>query len=125
MTISSAPIAATNDLMSLAERVRAFVAAAKSAAAGGITISEFAELAVALLRIAVAAADAIPVSGADRKVFVLNAVGLLFDEVADQCIPTLAWPVWLIVKPAARQLLLVVAAGAIESLLPLVRKAAA
>jgi hypothetical protein len=111
--------------MSLAERVRAFVAAAKSAAAGGITISEFAELAVALLRIAVAAADAIPVSGADRKVFVLNAVGLLFDEVADQCIPTLAWPVWLIVKPAARQLLLVVAAGAIESLLPLVRKAAA
>jgi len=125
MTISSAPIAATNDLMSLAERVRAFVAAAKSAAAGGITISEFAELAVALLRIAVAAADAIPVSGADRKVFVLNAVGLLFDEVADQCIPTLAWPVWLIVKPAARQLLLLVAAGAIESLLPLVRKAAA
>ena len=123
--ISSAPTMATTDLLSLADKVRAFVATAKSAAAGGITISEFAELTVALLKIAVAAADAIPVDGADRKVFVLNAVGLLFDEVADRCIPTLAWPVWLIVRPAARQLLLLVASGAIESLLPLVRKAAA
>lgn len=123
--ISSAPTMATTDLLSLADKVRAFVATAKSATAGGITISEFAELAVALLKIATAAADAIPVDGADRKVFVLNAVGLLFDEVADRCIPTLAWPVWLIVKPAARQLLLLVASGAIESLLPLVRKAAA
>jgi hypothetical protein len=123
--ISSAPIAATTDLLSLADKVRAFVATAKSAAAGGVTVSEFAELTVSLLKIAMSAADAIPVDGADRKVFVLNAVGLLFDSVADRCIPTLAWPVWLIVKPAARQLLLLVASGAIESLLPLVRKAAA
>jgi hypothetical protein len=123
--ISSAPTMATTDLLSLADKVRAFVATAKSSAAGGITISEFAELTVALLKIAVAAADAIPVDGADRKVFVLNAVGLLFDEVADRCIPTLAWPVWMIVRQAARQLLLLVASGAIESLLPLVRKAAA
>jgi hypothetical protein len=123
--ISSAPIAATTDLLSLADKVRAFVATAKSAAAGGVTISEFAELTVSLLKIAMAAADAIPVDGADRKVFVLNAVGLLFDNVADKAIPPLAWPVWLIVRPAARQLLLLVASGAIESLLPLVRKAAA
>ena len=123
--ISSAPIAATTDLFSLAEKVRAFVATAKSAAAGGVTVSEFAELTVSLLKIAMAAADAIPVDGADRKVFVLNAVGLLFDSVADKAIPPLAWPVWLIVRPAARQLLLLVASGAIESLLPLVRKAAA
>jgi hypothetical protein len=123
--ISSAPIAATTDLLSLADKVRAFVATAKSAAAGGVTVSEFAELTVSLLKIAMAAADAIPVDGADRKVFVLNAVGLLFDNVADKAIPPLAWPVWLIVRPAARQLLLLVASGAIESLLPLVRKAAA
>jgi len=123
--ISSAPIAATTDLFSLAEKVRAFVATAKSAAAGGVTVSEFAELTVSLLKIAMAAADAIPVDGADRKVFVLNAVGLLFDSVADKAIPIVAWPVWLIVRPAARQLLLLVASGAIESLLPLVRKAAA
>jgi len=123
--ISSAPIAATTDLLSLADKVRAFVATARSAAAGGVTVSEFAELTVSLLKIGMAAADAIPVDGADRKVFVLNAVGLLFDNVADKCIPFAAWPVWLIVRPAARQLLLLVASGAIESLLPLVRKAAA
>jgi hypothetical protein len=123
--ISSAPIAATTDLLSLADKVRAFVATARSAAAGGVTVSEFAELTVSLLKVAMSAADAIPVDGADRKVFVLNAVGLLFDNVADKCIPFAAWPVWLIVRPAARQLLLLVASGAIESLLPLVRKAAA
>lgn len=122
--ISSAPIQAANSLPSLAEKVRAFVATAKVKAAGGLTLAEFGELAVALLRIAIEAADAIPVDGAERKEFVLAAIALLFDSVADKCIPTLAWPVWIIVKPAARQLLLLVASGAIESLLPLVRKAA-
>jgi hypothetical protein len=122
--ISSAPLQAAHDLVSLAEKVRAFVATAKVKAAGGITVSEFGELAVALMRVAIEAADAIPVEGAERKQFVLNAVGLLFDTLADKAIPALAWPVWIILKPAARQLLLLVASGAIESLLPLVRKAA-
>jgi hypothetical protein len=122
--ISSAPLQAAYDLVSLAEKVRAFVATAKVKAAGGITVSEFGELAVALMRVAIEAADAIPVDGAERKQFVLNAIALLFDTVADRAIPALAWPVWIIVKPAARQLLLLVASGAIESLLPLVRKAA-
>jgi hypothetical protein len=122
--ISSAPLQAAYDLVSLAEKVRAFVATAKVKAAGGITVSEFGELAVALMRVAIEAADAIPVEGAERKQFVLNAVGLLFDTLADKAIPALAWPVWIILKPAARQLLLLVASGAIESLLPLVRKAA-
>jgi hypothetical protein len=121
--ISSAPLQAAHDLLSLAEKVRAFVATAKVKAAGGITLAEFGELAVALMRVAIEAADAIPVDGAERKQFVLNAVGLLFDTLADKAIPALAWPVWIIVKPAARQLLLLVASGAIESLLPLVRKA--
>ena len=121
--ISSAPIQAANSLPSLAEKVRAFVSIAKVKAAGGLTLAEFGELAVALLRIAIEAADAIPVDGAERKEFVLNAIALLFDSVADKCIPLLAWPVWVIVKPAARQLLLLVASGAIESLLPIVRKA--
>lgn len=121
--ISSAPLQAAYDLVSLAEKVRAFVATAKVKAAGGITVSEFGELAVALMRVAIEAADAIPVEGAERKQFVLNAIALLFDTVADRAIPALAWPVWIILKPAARQLLLLVASGAIESLLPLVRKA--
>lgn len=121
--ISAAPVTIAADLPSLAEKVRAFIAAAKSAAVNGITVSEFGELSVALLRVAIEAADAIPVDGAERKTFVLNALGLLFDELADKAIPALAWPIWIIVRPAARQLLLLIAAGAIESLLPLVRKA--
>jgi hypothetical protein len=123
--ISSAPVAASADLFSLAEKVRAFVATAKSAAAGGITVAEFNELAVALMRIAISAADAIPVDGALRKQFVVNSIALLFDEVADRCVPLLGWPIWLIVRPAVRSLVLLAASGAIESLLPLVRKAAA
>lgn len=122
--ISSAPVQAASDLPSLAEKIKAFVAIAKVKAADGITIAEFGELAVALLRVAIEAADAIPVDGAERKAFVLNAVALLFDTVADKCIPTLAWPVWIILKPAARQLLLLIASGAIESLLPIVRMSA-
>lgn len=122
--ISSAPVQAASNLPSLAEKVRAFVSIAKVKASGGLTLAEFGELAVALLRIAIEAADAIPVDGAERKEFVLAAIALLFDSVADKCIPLLAWPVWVIVRPAARQLLLLVASGAIESLLPLVRKAA-
>lgn len=123
--ISSAPIASTKDLASLAEKVRAFVATAKEIAGGGVTVAEFGELAVALMRIAIQAADAIPVDGAMRKEFVLNAIGLLFDELADRCVPTLGWPIWLIVRPAVRSLVLLAASGAIESLLPLVRKASA
>jgi hypothetical protein len=121
--ISSAPTLAANDLASLAEKVRAFVSVAKLKAAGGITLAEFGELLMALMKIAIDAADAIPVDGAERKQFVLNAVGLLFDGLADKCIPALAWPIWVIFRPAARQLLLLIASGAIESLLPLVRKA--
>jgi hypothetical protein len=122
--ISSAPLQAAGGLVSLAEKVRAFVATAKIKASGGITLAEFGELAIALMRIAIEAADAIPVDGAERKAFVLNSIALLFDTVADRAIPALAWPVWIIVKPAVRQLLLLVASGAIESLLPLVRMSA-
>lgn len=119
--ISAAPLQAASDLPSLAEKVRAFISIAKVKAADGLTVAEFGELAVALLRVAIAAADAIPVDGAERKTFVLNAVALLFDEVADKCVPFVAWPIWLIVRPAVRSLVLAAAAGAIESLLPIVR----
>lgn len=122
--ISAAPLQAAGDLLSLAEKVKAFVAIAKVKAANGLTVPEFAELAVALLRVAIDAADSIPVDGASRKVFVLNAVALLFDTVADKCVPFVAWPIWVIVRPAVRQLVLLAASGAIESLLPIVRKPA-
>lgn len=121
--IHDAPVFAASGLPDVAAKVRAFIATAKSAAAGGLTVAEFGELTVALLRVAMAAVDSLPDDGAAKKAWVLEAVGLLFDEVADKCVPTLAYPVWLVVRPAVRSLVLMAASGAIESMLPLVRLA--
>jgi hypothetical protein len=122
--ISSAPLIAANDPASLADKVRAFVVTAKVKAADGLTLSEFAELSVALMRVAIEAADEIPAGGPERKAYVLDAVGLLFDALADKCVPLALYPIWYIARPAVRSLVLLAASGAIESLLPVVRIAA-
>lgn len=122
--ISHRAYMATIDQYELKDKVTAFVARAKELAAGGLTVGEFAELAVSLMRVATATLDSIPVEGPLKKQWVLDAVGMLFDAVADKCVPTLAWPLWLILRPAIRQLVLLAAGGAVESLLPLVRRAA-
>jgi hypothetical protein len=119
--ISTAPLIAANDLTNVKDKIDAFIAIAKLKAAGGITVAEFGELTVALLRVAIAAADLLAVDGSRKKELVLEAVAALFDALADKAVPTLAWPVWLIVRPTVRQLVLLAAAGAIESLLPVVR----
>ena len=121
--ISDQPTSAADSVVGVGEKVKAFIAQAQAAAADGLTIAEFAELATALMRVAIAAFDSVPVGGREKKAWVLQAVALLFDEIADRMIPTVAWPVWVILRPAARSLLLHIAAGAIESLLPLVRLA--
>jgi len=122
--ISSAPIAIASDVSGVAAKVRAFIEAAVAASSGGITVAEFGELTVALLKTVMAALDSLPQDGAAKKAWCLEAVGLLFDAVADKAVPMWAYPVWLIARPTIRQLVLLAAAGAIESLLPLVRKAA-
>lgn len=119
--ITSAPVQATIDLANVRDKIAAFITVAKLKAAGGVTISEFAELAVALLRIVMSTIDAMPQSGVEKKALAMEAVAMLFDAVADKCVPTLAYPVWVIVRPAVRSLVLLAADGAIESLLPLVR----
>jgi hypothetical protein len=122
--ISSAPITVASNLYTVAAKAKAFITAAQAAAANGITVAEFGELTVALLKTLMAAIDSLPDDGAAKKAWCVDAVGLLFDAVADQAVPTLAYPVWLIVRPTVRQLVLLATSGAIESLLPLVRKAA-
>jgi hypothetical protein len=122
--ISTAPLIAANDLTNVKDKVAAFISIAKIKAQGGITVAEFGELTVALLRVVIAAVDLLAVDGSRKKEIVLEAVAALFDAVADKAIPLVAWPVWLIVRPTVRQLVLLAAAGAIESLLPVVRIAA-
>jgi len=123
--IGDAPVAATENLLTVSEKIRAFIVTAKVAATNGLTVAEFAELTVSLLRVVVAALDSIPGDGPGKKAWALEAVAQLFDALADKAVPTLAWPIWVIARPTVRSLVLMAAAGAIESLLPLVRKAAA
>lgn len=119
--ISSAPSVAAGNLPTVREKILAFIATAKERAKDGVTVSEFAELTVALMRVVMAAVDAMPSSGAEKKAWVVEAVGMLFDDLAGLAVPVVLWPAWAIVRPAIRQLLLLAVAGAVESLLPLVR----
>ena len=122
--ITDAPIAAAGRFDDLARRVQAFLVTAESAAAGGITWSEFGELLLALLRLAIHAADTLTgLTGAEKKALVLEAVAALFDTVADKAVPAAMYPLWLIARGSVRSLILALASGAVEILLPMVRSA--
>jgi hypothetical protein len=119
MSISEVPVAAADSVSQVLEKIRAYVASCQALAADGITVSEFAEMAVGLLRVSMAAVESIPIDGPSKKAWVLDAVAMLFDGVADKVIPTVAWPVWLLVRPAVRSLVLAAAGGAVEAILPI------
>lgn len=120
--ITAAPFAAAENPTGLLDKISAFVAAARTAAADGLTWAEFGELLVGLLRLVVTILDTVPtLTGAQKKAIALEAVADLFDAVADRAIPLAVWPVWILVRPAVRSLVLALASGAIEQILPLVR----
>lgn len=124
MDVRAPMTAAANLDGGLLNKIVAFVETAKSAAADGITWAEFGELVVALLRLVVTFLDTVStLTGAEKKALALDAVAGLFDAVADKAVPMLAWPVWILARPAVRALVLALASGAIEQLLPLVRSA--
>ena len=104
--------------------VLAFIASARLKAAGGLTVSEFGSLTVEVIRLAVAGLDTInTLDGDAKKQWAIACVGSLFDAVADSCVPMLAKPIWLIVRPAVRTLVLSAAGGALEQILTLTRAA--
>lgn len=105
--------------------VAAFLADARAKAQGGLTVVEFGSLTVALLRLCVEGLDAIPTDGASKKSWALGIIGTLFDTVAGYAVPLPLQPVWFIVKPIVRQLVLAAASGALEQVLQLSRAAAA
>jgi len=120
--ISEAPLTAAAAFDNLSEKVKAYITTAKLAASDGLNWSEFGELLTALMRLAVATLDDIAtMTGAEKKDLALVAAAALFDTVADRCVPLVAWPVYIIARPAIRALVLALAGGVIESLLPLVR----
>lgn len=118
-----APVTAAGNVDGgLLHKIVAFVETAKSAAADGLTWAEFGELSIALLRLVVTFLDTVSsLTGAEKKALAVDAVAGLFDAVADKAVPAIVWPIWFVVRPAVRSLVLALAAGAIEQLLPLVR----
>jgi hypothetical protein len=122
MIDANAPAAAAAPFDTLAAQLGAFFAAARSAAAGGLTWQEFGELLVSLLRMCVTTLDTVDgLTRDEKRAVVLAAAASLFDLVADKAIPVVAWPFWLIIRPAVRSLVLAIAAGAMEQILKLVR----
>jgi hypothetical protein len=124
MSIADAPVTVAENLDGgLLAKIKAFVETAKSAAADGLTWAEFGDLMLALLRLVIAGLDvANGLTGAAKKALALEAVASLFDAVADKAVPTVLWPVWILARPAVRSLVLALASGAVEQVLPLVRR---
>jgi len=108
----------------LAEELVRFVANAKAKARGGITVAEFGQLVVELLRLSVTGLEAIPADGPAKKAWALGVVALLFDSVAGFAVPVYLQPFWLLARPAVRSLVLAAAGGALEQILGMVRAAA-
>jgi hypothetical protein len=105
--------------------VLAFIADARLKAIGGLTVAEFGSLATELLKLAVSGLDPLPtLDGPAKKAWAIACVGNLFDAVADSCVPFVAKPVWWVIRPAVRTLVLSAAGGALEQILKLTRAAA-
>jgi len=122
--ISDKPVIAADDNSTLLAKVRAFITQAEVAADDGLTWVEFGELLLAMLKVTIATVDAFGLAtGAEKKAMVLEAAGLLFDAVADKAVPLALWPFWLVARPAVRSLVLALASGAVEIVLPMVRSA--
>jgi hypothetical protein len=119
--IADAPLAAGSQFTDVVNAARAYVVTAKAAARDGLTWTEFGELLVGLLRLAVQTVDVLNVPGEQKKAVVMEAAAALFDAVADKAIPTLAWPLWVLIRPSVRSLVLALASGAVEQILPMVR----
>jgi hypothetical protein len=109
----------------LQSAVLALIAGARIKSAGGLTVAEFGSLTVEVIRLAVAGLDTITtLDGPGKKQWALACVGTLFDAVADSCVPFVAKPIWWVIRPAVRTLVLSAAGGALEQILTLTRAAA-
>jgi hypothetical protein len=122
VTTTAAATAAAGQESGFLDKVYVFIKTAKARAADGLTWAEFGELLVALLRVAITALDEVAgMTGPQKKQVAIDAAAMLFDALADRAVPLAALPIWVLVRPAIRSLVLALAAGAVEPLLQLVR----
>ena len=120
--IADQPMLASTGQPGIVAKVHSFIRSAKALAADGLTWMEFGELLVGLLKVTVAALDEVTaMTGAQKKALVMDAAAMLFDQVADKAVPSYLYPLWLAARPAVRSLVLALASGAVEIVLPMVR----
>ena len=120
--VADAPLAAAAPFADISRKVSAFLATAKVSAKDGLTWMEFGALVAALVKLTVETLDSTKtLTGEEKRAIVLEAVGVLFDSLAVLCVPYATYPFWYIVRPAARSLVVAIAAGTIETILPLLR----
>jgi len=113
------------DSPTLPEKIDAFINDAREKAKDGLSFAEFGSLAFALLKLVALSLDDLDVPGKVKKKDVEVAIGMLFDAVADQCVPFIAkWTVWPFVKPIVRSLIIAILSGVLDRSLPDVRAAA-
>lgn len=119
--IAAGPLSAASQFTDVVNAARAYVEAARAVSYEGLTWREFGQLLVGLLRLSVQAADLLNVPGNQKKVVVMEAAAALFDAVADKAVPAVLWPLWFVARPSVRSLVLALASGAVEQILPMVR----
>jgi hypothetical protein len=119
---SDAPQMAAAPNLNIADKVQAFIAVAQIKAKGGLTVAEFGELFLALMRIGIEAVDALNAAGDQKKALVLEALDDLFEALADKAVPLYAYPFWVIARPAIKAAVMAAASGAIEVVLSWVRR---
>ena len=122
-SVADASIRAATRFEDVVAAARAYVLTAKLAAAVGITWAEFGELLTGLLRSLTQAAELLTLPGPEKKAIVLTAAASLFGATADKCVSPWLWAFWLVIRPSVRSLVLAIAAGSVEQILPLVRSA--
>ena len=121
--IADASIRAASRFEDVLAAARAYVLTARLAAADGITWAEFGELLTGLLRVLTQTAELLTLPGEEKKALVITAAASLFDATADKCVSPWLWAFWLVIRPSVRSLVLAIAAGSMEQILPLVRSA--
>lgn len=102
-------------------QIEEFLTVTRARVKDGITVADLSQITLGGMRLVIGLLDQVSMPGADKKAEVLKLVAYLFDNFADSCVPFLSQPVWWMVKPVVRSLVLSIASGAVEFLLPVVR----
>jgi len=119
--ISSQPLLVASEKRGLHDRVTTYIAAARELAADGLTIAELVELTIGAMRLAIAAIDELEMAGDAKRQLVTELAGSIWDEFGRLLLPSALRPAFWVIGPPLRSLVIALAAGAVDALLPLVR----